>query len=359
MTTLGRRAISLLWRFEWAESRGCCNCHCNRQEQKEDYATASIADQKAEASRRYLEGWNAMVDDRGNQMRVVSNRAGADLGLITLAGITGGATASIGGVGFVALGSGIAEGSTLAAAYSLATGAFTAGASSATSGIFLNKALGQENTLANFGANFGIGALTFGVFRGIGSLSGEAPLGFRAAAARNAARQSAIRAREIDINAGLDGEVTNFNYFVKPNPGDYDFVGPLLPAGRAPLLRPNGSPNFSVIVEARLKPGSFTASDANHFRQANRQLYEQMQVAPAFAKSLEVRYPDITSHVTPGPRGGFADTSPPGLSWHHDPYTSGNLQLIPRTHHQAPGPIQNSLHPNGKGGREIWGGGRN
>jgi len=124
------------------------------------------------------------------------------------------------------------------------------------------------------------------------------------------------------------------------------------------VSRPATSPNYSVVMEAKLNPGTYTASDANHFRQANRRLYQILQSNPDLAAKLETQYPGITAHVTPGPRGGVADTSPPGLTWHHDPNTPGNLQLVPRDQHQAPGPIQISLHPNQQGGREIWGGGR-
>lgn len=34
------------------------------------------------------------------------------------------------------------------------------------------------------------------------------------------------------------------------------------------------------------------------------------------------------------------------------------MQLVPYEQHVAPGPIQGSLHPGGKGGMAIWGGGR-
>ena len=122
--------------------------------------------------------------------------------------------------------------------------------------------------------------------------------------------------------------------------------------------RPSTSPYYSVVTDSTLRPGTFTASDANHFRQANRQLYEMMQADSTLAAELESEYPGITDHVTPGARGGFADTSPPGLTWHHDPKTPGNLQLVPRNQHQAPGPVQDNLHPGQQGGRELWGGGR-
>ncbi|OEC49118.1 MULTISPECIES: hypothetical protein [unclassified Aeromonas] len=35
------------------------------------------------------------------------------------------------------------------------------------------------------------------------------------------------------------------------------------------------------------------------------------------------------------------------------------MQLIPMAQHQSPGVVQSSLHPNGKGGMQNWGGGRN
>jgi len=125
-----------------------------------------------------------------------------------------------------------------------------------------------------------------------------------------------------------------------------------------PVTRPETSPNYSVWTEAELAPGTYTRSDANHFRQANRQLWERMQADPEFAAALEEAYPGVTAHVTPGPRGGMADTSPPGLTWHHVPDSPGRLQLVPRDQHQAPGAVQDSLHPGGEGGRNIWGGGR-
>lgn len=133
-----------------------------------------------------------------------------------------------------------------------------------------------------------------------------------------------------------------------PRPG-----GPVLYPGR-----PSSSPAYSVVIEARLRPGTFTASDAAHFRQANKQLYEMIRTDPQLAARLEAQYPGITQHVTPGPRGGFADTPPPGFSWHHHPKQPGVIQLVPRDHHQAAGPVQQSLHPEQKGGRENWGGGR-
>jgi len=57
-------------------------------------------------------------------------------------------------------------------------------------------------------------------------------------------------------------------------------VGPTAVAATGNENRPSTTPNYSVVMEAKLKPGTFTFSDANHFRQANRQLYETMQIDP-------------------------------------------------------------------------------
>jgi hypothetical protein len=68
-------------------------------------------------------------------------------------------------------------------------------------------------------------------------------------------------------------------------------------------------------------------SDANYFRQANRQLYEFMQQNPAFTKELEAQFPGVTAHTTLGPRGGISEASPPGLAWHHDPITGAKFEV--------------------------------
>ena len=105
-----------------------------------------------------------------------------------------------------------------------------------------------------------------------------------------------------------------------------------------------------------LSPGTLRRSDGNHFRQGNRLLHDAFEADPNFARQMEAEYPGIIDHVTPGPRGGMADTPPPGLTWHHDPTRPGRLQLVPRDQHQAAGAVQNSLHPGGQGGRANWGG---
>lgn len=63
--------------------------------------------------------------------------------------------------------------------------------------------------------------------------------------------------------------------------------------------------------------------------------------------------------MNPGRRGEFSRNAPTKeVPWHHHAKHEGVLQLVPRNQHQAKGPIQKILHPEGRGGMENWGGGR-
>jgi RHS repeat-associated protein len=130
----------------------------------------------------------------------------------------------------------------------------------------------------------------------------------------------------------------------------------------APLTRPASSPIYSNWFDARLQRGVHFPGrpDTAHFREANQQLWQRMQSDQAFARALEAEHPGITDFLRPGPRGAFPDNTPAsvGLTWHHSAQREGILELVPTAHHRAPGPVQNSLHPNQQGGMELWGGGR-
>ncbi|MCX8729226.1 HNH endonuclease [Gilliamella sp. B2969] len=53
---------------------------------------------------------------------------------------------------------------------------------------------------------------------------------------------------------------------------------------------------------------------------------------------------------------GGKSTSPPKYSWHHNAYKPTTIERIPRAEHKAYGLVQNSLHPNQKGGLKKLGG---
>ena len=125
--------------------------------------------------------------------------------------------------------------------------------------------------------------------------------------------------------------------------------------------RPDDSPFYEVGFEAQLEAGRDfpDVSDRRHFQESNRQLHEAMQVDADFAQGMEDLYPGITEGVAPGSRGAYPRRAPTSeTTWHHEPYREGAMQLVPRSQHTAPGPVQNSLHPDGRGGMQNWGGGR-
>ena len=157
---------------------------------------------------------------------------------------------------------------------------------------------------------------------------------------------------------GLAGGTRPQGYVADPN----GWVDPLGLAGCLDASgRPLNSPHYSVAYEEQLKQGvDFPGvSDRRHFQESNRQLHQSMQSDPAFAQRMESMYPGITQGVSPGPRGAYPGGPPhQDLTWHHDANRPGAMQLVPRAQHRAPGPVQGSLHPDGKGGMENWGGGR-
>ena len=122
-------------------------------------------------------------------------------------------------------------------------------------------------------------------------------------------------------------------------------------------VRPTSSPHYSVGYEARLSRGTHYPGQGRpaHFQEANRQLHAAFEADPAFAASMERLYPGIVQGVRPGAKGAFPRRAPtPDVTWHHAP-EEGVMQLVPRTHHTVPGPVQESLHPGGQGGMSIWG----
>ncbi len=124
--------------------------------------------------------------------------------------------------------------------------------------------------------------------------------------------------------------------------------------------RPASSPNYSVAYETSLPSPAYPGRSAEfHFSEANRSLHAAFEADPRFAADMEGLYPGIFDGVAPGPKGGFPREAPTDqLTWHHEATRPGTMQLVPRDQHIAPGPVQQSLHPGGKGGMAIWGGGR-
>ncbi|MBL7798022.1 MAG: RHS repeat protein, partial [Saprospiraceae bacterium] len=113
-------------------------------------------------------------------------------------------------------------------------------------------------------------------------------------------------------------------------------------------------PKPKPLYKTKLKKSDFKKSDAFHFRTANEALYKRMKKDPKLKAKLEKQYPGIYDHVKPGPRGGIKSTAPPGTTWHHSPDSPGTLELVDRADHKTNHSI---YHPDGEGGRAVWGGG--
>lgn len=112
--------------------------------------------------------------------------------------------------------------------------------------------------------------------------------------------------------------------------------------------------SYQSYHTAQLDSSEYLLSDSYHFRESNRQLHERFESDSRFRRQMEARYPGITEHVAPGPRGGCSAEAPPGTTWHHDPDNPGQLHLVNRDDHNARHGV---YHPDGVGGRYTWGGG--
>jgi RHS repeat-associated protein len=111
--------------------------------------------------------------------------------------------------------------------------------------------------------------------------------------------------------------------------------------------RPLSSPFYSSWVRTKIPCDLFQGTRAQHFKDANEQLYNMIKQDPSLGTALG---PKVVSHVQPGKRGGFSDKSPPGLTWHHNAQDPTFMDLVPRAQHKAPGPVQDSMHPAQQGG---------
>lgn len=120
--------------------------------------------------------------------------------------------------------------------------------------------------------------------------------------------------------------------------------------------RPSNSPHYSTSYEVELPEGTYPGmSRPRHNQLSNESLHEAFRDNPGFAAEMEKLYPGIVEGVQPGPRGAFSRSAPtPDVTWHHGE-TPGKMQLVPTDHHRAPGPVQDTLHPDGFGGFSIWG----
>jgi hypothetical protein len=86
------------------------------------------------------------------------------------------------------------------------------------------------------------------------------------------------------------------------------------------------------------------------FRQANKDLLAKMDMDSAFRKDMLSRYPELDDWM----KNGDMSASPAGLTWHHHEQP-GKLKLVDRLDHAN---NHGLYHPTGRGGRDMWGGGK-
>ena len=110
---------------------------------------------------------------------------------------------------------------------------------------------------------------------------------------------------------------------------------------------------YHVFHEHTLNTEQYTQSGPEHFRLANESAYQRAQVDAEFLRALQTKYPDVLEHVSPTKSGRFRGSSPPMMAWHHGD-SPGSLQLVDYGDHQG---YHKVYHPDGKGGRNKWGGG--
>jgi RHS repeat-associated protein len=92
------------------------------------------------------------------------------------------------------------------------------------------------------------------------------------------------------------------------------------------------------------------SSDAVQFNRANQSFINRMTTEPAFRRDMLGRNPQLGDWLK---QPNMAN-SPPELTWHHHEDV-GNLRLVDRLDHST---NHGTYHPTGKGGRDIWGGGK-
>jgi RHS repeat-associated protein len=107
---------------------------------------------------------------------------------------------------------------------------------------------------------------------------------------------------------------------------------------------------FHVFHDFILDPINQYSSDAVQFNRANQDLLNTMKGNPSLRRDLLKRHPELSNWL----KKPNMSASPSGYTWHHQPQT-GRLSLVDRLDHSN---NHGLYHPEGGGGRDIWGGGQ-
>ena len=128
----------------------------------------------------------------------------------------------------------------------------------------------------------------------------------------------------------------------------YNTLGEIDPFGLS--TRPNNG-LYHVFDVFSLDENLWLSSDAVQFNRANKAFIQRMNIDQVFRRDMLRRYPALLDWLD-NPK---LSKSPAGLTWHHSPDVSGQLQLVDRLDHKN---NHGLYHPDGQGGREKWGGGK-
>jgi len=107
---------------------------------------------------------------------------------------------------------------------------------------------------------------------------------------------------------------------------------------------------YNIFHDYSIDPSNQYSSDPVQFNRANNDFINKMNADPAFRRDMLGRYPELAAWM----KNGDMSRSPPGLTWHHHEDTN-RLVLVDRVDHRSNHAL---YHPTGKGGRDIWGGGK-
>jgi hypothetical protein len=111
---------------------------------------------------------------------------------------------------------------------------------------------------------------------------------------------------------------------------------------------------YSVAFEMNLSRELYPfKGPASHFRAANRALDNAITSDEAFANIMT----DLKIEVPKTHTGAVTPKKIPGWVWHHHSSEPGVMQLVPQAQHTTGSPFWKVLHPTGKGGMAVWGGG--
>lgn len=110
---------------------------------------------------------------------------------------------------------------------------------------------------------------------------------------------------------------------------------------------------YSVAFETKIPSNLYPGRGAHsHFKAANTALAETMASDVAFANSMK----QLGIGVPRSSAGSITGGKIPNWVWHHSTET-GVMQLVPQIQHTTGSMFWKTLHPGGKGGMAIWGGG--